>query len=84
MTCFEKLMPQMLEAKSRRAQREAEGWQRQFIADPTRLEEMVEFSQSLGFEVRVEPACEEMRLQECASCFEEVCHKYKTIFVRRT
>jgi hypothetical protein len=83
MTCFEKFMPQPLEAKSRRAQLEAEGWQRQFTADPTRLGEMVEFYQSLGFEVHLETACEEMPLQECASCFQQFCDQYKTIFVRR-
>ncbi len=83
MTCFEKLMSRPLDAKSRRAQLEAEGWQRQFTADPTRLQEMVDLYESLGFEVCLEPACEEMPLQECSSCFKQFCDQYKTIFVRR-
>jgi hypothetical protein len=77
-------MPQPSETKSRRAQLEAEGWQRQFTADPARLEEMVDFYKSLGFEVQLEPACEEKPLEACASCFEKFCDQYKTIFVRRS
>lgn len=77
-------MPQPLETRSRRAQLEAEGWQRQFTAEPSRLEEMVEFYRSLGFEVHLEPACDEIPLQECISCLTQSCDQYKTIFVRRT
>jgi len=77
-------MPLPAESKSKRAALEAQGWQRQFTTDQTRLEEMVDFYQSLGYEVRVEPACDELPLPECASCFEKFCDKYKTIYVRRS
>ena len=84
MTCFEGRMPLPAESKSKRAALEAQGWQRQFTTDQTRLEEMVDFYQSLGYEVRVEPACEELPLPECNSCYEKFCDKYKTIFVRKS
>ena len=77
-------MPLPEELKSKRAALEKQGWQRQFTTDQSRLEEMVDFYQSLGYEVRVEPACEELPLPECASCYEKFCDKYKTIFVRRS
>ena len=77
-------MPLPAESKSKRAALEAQGWQRQFTTDQTRLEEMVDFYQSLGYEVRVEQACDELPLPECASCFEKFCDKYKTIYVRRS
>ena len=77
-------MPLPAESKSKRAALEAQGRQRQFTTDQTRLEEMVDFYQSLGYEVRVEPACEELPLPECASCYEKFCDKYKTIYVRRS
>ena len=76
-------MPMPGELKSKRAALEEQGWQRQFTTDQPRLDEMVDFYQSLGYEVRLEPACDELPLPECASCFEKFCDKYKTIFVRR-
>ena len=84
MTCSEKLMPLPVGSKSKRAVLEKLGWQRQFTTDQTRLEEMVDFYQSLGYEVRVESACDELPLPECESCYEKFCDKYKTIFVRRS
>ena len=63
---------------------EEQGWQRQFTTDQTRLDEMVEFYQSLGYEVRVEPACDVLPEPGCNSCFEKFCDQYKTIFVRQT
>ena len=77
-------MPLPAESNSKRAALEAQGWQRQFTTDQTRLEEMVDFYQSLGYEVRVESACDELPLPECLSCYEKFCDKYKTIFVRRS
>ena len=55
----------------------------QFTTDQTRLSEMVELYESLGFEVRLESICDERPLPECANCFETLCDKYKTIFIRR-
>jgi hypothetical protein len=84
MTCFEGPMPLPVELKPNRAALEKQGWLRQFTTDQTRLDEMVDFYQSLGYEVRVEPACEELTLPECLHCYEKFCERYKTIFVRRS
>ena len=70
--------------ESKKAILEEQGWQRQFTTDQTRLDEMVDFYQSLGYEVRVEPACDDLPLAECKSCYEKFCDKYETIFVRRS
>jgi hypothetical protein len=72
------------EIKAKVAIREKQGWQMQFTTDQTRLDEMVEFYQSLGFEVLLESVCDELPLPECASCYETHCDKYKTIFIRKS
>jgi len=77
-------MPSPAESKQKIAALEEQGWERQFTPDPARLAEMVEVYQSLGYEVRLEPACEELSLPECASCYEKSCNPLKTIFVRRS
>ena len=61
---------------------EKQGWQRQFTTEEPRLSEAVELYESLGNEVRLESACGELPLPECASCYETFCEKYKTIFIR--
>ncbi len=71
------------EIQSKVAELEKEGWQLQFTTDQSRLSEMVELYESLGYEVRLESACGELPLPECASCYEVFCEKYKTIFIRR-
>ena len=83
MTSSEQALPSSAEIKARIAALEKEGWQRQFTTDESRLNEMVEFYESLGYEVRVESLCQELTLPECASCFEKFCDRYKTIFVRK-
>ena len=69
--------------KSKIAELEKEGWQMQFTTDEPRLSEAVELYESLGYEVRLEPACSELPLPECSTCYELFCEKYKTIFIRQ-
>lgn len=76
-------MPLPAEIKSQVAELEKQGWQLQFTTDEPRLSEAVELYESLGYEVRVEPACTELPLPECANCYERFCDKYRTIFIRR-
>ena len=75
-------MPLPAEIKSKVEDLEREGWERQFTTEEPRLSEMVALYRSLGYEVRLEPACGDLPLPECASCYETFCDKYKTIFVR--
>ena len=76
MTLPGEIQPKVAELKK-------EGWELQFTTDQSRLSEMVELYESLGYEVRLEPACGELPLPECASCYEMFCEKYKTIFIRQ-
>lgn len=76
-------MPTPAEIKSKLTKLEKAGWQRQFTTEEPRLSEAVELYRELGYEVRLEPACGELPLPECALCYETFCDKYKTIFIRR-
>jgi hypothetical protein len=76
-------MPSPTEIKSKIADLKKEGWQLQFTTNEPRLSEAVELYESLGYEVRLEPACDELPLPDCASCYELFCERYKGIFVRR-
>ena len=76
-------MPLPIELKSKIAALEREGWQLQFTTDEPRLSEAVELYESLGYEVRAEPAYNELPLPECATCYDTFCERYKTIFIRR-
>ena len=77
-------MPLPLEISSKIAELEKQGWQLQFTTDEPRLSEAVELYEELGYEVRVEPACTELPLPECTTCYERFCDRYKTIFIRRS
>ncbi len=68
--------------KSKEAELEEEGWTRQFTADEPRLSEAVEMYKSLGFEVHLEPVVPDENSEECATCFEVMCGRYKTIYTR--
>jgi hypothetical protein len=59
-----------------------EEWQRAFTSEEPRLSEMVELYESLGYEVRVEPACNDLPSTECSACCQQA--SCKTIFVRRS
>ncbi len=76
-------MPLPAGIQSRIAELEKQGWQLQFTTDEPRLSEAAELYQELGYEVRLEPACTELPLPECSTCYEPFCEKYKTIFIRR-
>ena len=77
-------MPLPLDISSMIAELEKQGWQLQFTTDEPRLSEAVELYEELGYEVRVEPACNELPLPECTTCYERFCDRYRTIFIRRS
>ena len=71
----------------REAQLLAQGWVRQFVADPPRLDDAVEEYRELGFEVRLEPLDPAGCVADggCAACFQqpEVAARFRVIFTRR-
>ena len=77
-------MPLPLEISSKIAELQEQGWQLQFTTDEPRLSEAVELYGELGYEVRVEPACTELPLLECTTCYDRFCDRYRTIFIRRS
>ncbi len=68
---------------ARHEQLTEDGWVRRFTAEEPRLSEMRNFYESLGVEVRMEPATPEEG-QECSGCFdvEGFQDRYKTIYTR--
>jgi hypothetical protein len=60
----------------------AEGWQRRFMADGTRLAEYLELYTSLGYEVHTETVQPEEIGPECTDCRLVVCRQFVTLYTR--
>lgn len=59
----------------------AEGWKRQFVGAPPRLQEMVELYRSLGKEVHLEPLTREELEDECSDCMLAV-YAFRVVYTR--
>ena len=69
--------------KGRESELKRHGWIRRFVADEARLGEAVELYESLGYEVRLEPAVFDEINKECQKCLlYQDCDRYKTIYTR--
>ena len=64
-------------------QRLAEGWERRFVADGPRVEEMMALYRDLGFEVCADPVTPEQVGDDCADCRLLMLLEFKTIYTRR-
>lgn len=62
----------------------AEGWERRFVTDARRAEEVTELYEDLGYEVRAEPVRPEELENECEDCQLILLMQFKTIYTRRT
>ncbi len=58
-----------------------EGWEKRTTTDESRLSEMVNEYEQLGFEVLIEPL--DLKSEGCAKCFNISPANYKTIYIRR-
>jgi len=61
----------------------ADGWERRFIADGRRAEEMMALYGELGFEVCADPVTPEQVGDDCADCRLLMLLEFKTIYTRR-
>lgn len=61
----------------------AEGWERRFVTDARRAEEVTELYEDLGYEVRAEPVRPEELENECEDCQLILLMQFKTIYTRR-
>lgn len=68
--------------KHREEELKRRGWTKQFTTDEPRLSEAVELYESLGYEVRLEPAAFNETSEACKTCLLADCSKYKTIYTR--
>lgn len=60
----------------------ATGWERRFIAEPQRAEEMAQIYRDLGFAVRLEPVKLVNVRDECAGC-QEVFEKFLAVYTKK-
>ena len=58
-------------------------WERGFTVEEGRVSEYVELYESIGYEVRVEPATPDEQ-EECQKCFKADFDNLKTIYIKRT
>lgn len=59
------------------------GWQRRFVADAVRAEEMVELYRQLGFEVLLEVVQIVESGDDCKDCTPLMQSEYRTIYTRK-
>ncbi len=58
-------------------------WEKGFTVEQHRVNEYVELYQSIGYEVRVEPATPDEQ-EECQTCFKAEFDNLRTIYIKRT
>ncbi len=61
----------------------AQGWERRFMADPTRAQEAIQLYTELGFEVHVAEINPSELSELCGDCGLETCRAYTTIYTRK-
>jgi len=64
-------------------ERIAAGWERRFIADGPRIQEMTALYEELGFEVVADPVKAEQMGDDCQDCQLLIILEFKTIYTRR-
>jgi len=57
-------------------------WERGFTVEENRVKEYVELYESIGYEVRVEPATPN-EVEECQVCFKADFKNLRTIYIKR-
>jgi hypothetical protein len=61
----------------------ADGWQRRFTADETRIKEAAELYEQLGYKVQVEPVREAESQDDCHGCLTSAALRLCTIYTRK-
>ena len=58
-------------------------WEKGFTVEENRVNEYVELYESIGYEVRVEPATPN-EMEDCQECFKADFDNLRTIYIKRT
>lgn len=61
----------------------ADGWERRFVTDAARLDEVIELYRSTGYEVRAEKLSRTDFGDGCGECARTACQSYVLIYTRR-
>ncbi|MFX1243124.1 MAG: hypothetical protein ACFFA7_17910 [Promethearchaeota archaeon] len=71
------------EEKKLENSRRGNEWERGFTVEQDRVAEYVELYESIGYEVRVEPATPDEQ-EDCQECFKADFDNLRTIFIKRS
>lgn len=61
----------------------AKGWERRFITDPSRSQEVVDLYTEMGYEVRIVPLTPAELGEECSDCQLVACNLFFTVYTRK-
>lgn len=61
----------------------AQGWERRFVADGSRVKEMSDLYKEMGLEVRMEPVKKDQMAVKCEDCHIHMMLNFKTIYTRK-
>jgi hypothetical protein len=61
----------------------AEGWERRFITDSRRTQEVIDLYRELGFEIHLEPVQVEQFDDDCQDCALVAFLKFVTVYTRK-
>ncbi|MFX0020367.1 MAG: hypothetical protein ACFFAF_16715 [Candidatus Hermodarchaeota archaeon] len=70
------------EEKDQNIQLRGKDWERGFTIEEHRVNEYVELYNSIGYEVRVEPATPDEE-EQCQACFKVNFDKLRTLYIKR-
>jgi len=70
------------EEKDQKIPHRGKDWERGFTVEERRVGEYVELYESIGYEVRVEPATPDEQ-EECQTCFKADFDNLRTIYIKR-
>ncbi len=71
------------ERKDLKVPHRGKDWERGFTVEEHRVSEYVELYESIGYEVRVEPATPDEQ-EECQTCFKANFDNLRIIYIKRT
>jgi hypothetical protein len=70
------------EVKGQESPSRGNDWEKGFTVEENRVAEYVELYESIGYEVRVEPATPN-EMEDCQVCFNSNFNNLRTIFIKR-
>ena len=61
----------------------ADGWERRFVADGSRVKEALDLYTEMGLDTRAEPVKQDQMAEKCEGCHIHMMLNFKTIYTRK-